>query len=1619
LRPTAAAAFIALLIGSACGRSSAPEPNAPRRAGEAPRGAAAAGAVAGPRPLSETADKQKAVQSHHSATLLPSGRVFVGMGYKDQVQPGQVFDLRSGTFSGASSLSPAKSWPWRQTGSLLPTGDTLVSGGIGGDAAFETSNGVFSLRAGSDSWEPEAFLGFARENHTSTVLQDGTVIAAGGHSTVAGPWRSVDRRDPRTGSWRRTFDLTTSRDSGTGTLLEAGGSEYILFVGGGSSTSEVCDTTPGGTCRVVPLPGWWFWDPTATQLANGRVLVIGASRNPSVAGSQDTAVAALFIPGNLADATPGTWVEVSRPTHARHGHSATLLASGKVLVSGGNDAVAAAFTESELYDPVTDTWTTTPGSSAWLDAATLLPSGQVLFTGIKAQIFDPGGESWGPGVALAGGRTFATATVLATGQVLIAGGQDAAGAARGDAVVYQAGVGSSGQVALQAARRAHTATLLPGGKILLAGGYGSANQPLASAELFSPETGVTSLASQGFQQARADHRAALLPSGRVLISGGVATSGGDPIATALLYAPAAGTWSDAGSIGQGRTGHTATPFSFQVGSLSCLDCALVVGGRGGASVPAMAAPMIFEGRSGTWTAASADGYTPGEALLPRRDHAAVLLPSGSILIVGGTSETGAALASTQEYDPRTNRWKTRSPLASARARHQATVLSTGKVLVTGGVDRDAGGVPVLSAELYDPYTDRWTTVGATVLPHEGGCAVVLPDRTALVIGGLGAGGASVERFDDGLAPLPALTPTLTGLPPAATAGETLRVTGTRLKGRSEGGSGTFQSSNTNFPLVTLQHQDSGRVDFATTSDWTPTSTNATLPKGLPAGRYWLRIVANGAPSAAQPIEVAAPGPVIEPVTSVAPGESRRLTATAGAQAWGLRSAGSGGAVVSPSGGYTAGRAGNTIDVVEVKDSGGLYGTALIRVGPGISVLPALAGATPGAQVQLKARGGTGGGYAWSLKARGSGPAASITSAGLYTAGAVNGTDLIQAMDPLGNVGMATVEVGRAVHVTATLANGQTVEVAPGIAVAISPGDAIHFTASGGSGHGYVWSPIVDHDFVNWSSIDASSGLYQNGGFGWLQDRVRVQDSDGRLTEVRIDVGPPFLVSPLEATVPASSFLTFLPNRTATSWHVQGCEPAPDPITRVQLCCTTPEPCAGIAETGRYQAGPTTTYVDEVWSALGRHAFVTVVAAAPPGTAQVLPIHATVWPSMVVGSSFQPGGRVQFEVPGSTVQGWTVGRLLQGTFVAGSAIGSTISASGLYEAGPNDSADTVTEYVQATLAGGGQLPAASVKVLARLSCRVASGAAQEVNGVAYVPVHSVTSFAASGGLQDGSGGSLATFNLQEGGSVDAVLDQLTGRYIAGSIPGVEDHILVTDGVFPPVDMKVRIVHGGGLAIRPATPVAGTAGAFTVDAAPREPIAFWTTGGSQFLQTWTFEGAKGSGTAASLEGATGLYRAGDTGSTTDHVRVTDDATNTATVTINVGKNLALSGPTGVIEPGKSREFTVSGGKAPYTWTIDPNQSEARLVPTADPNTYQYIAGTSTEVRDVVVVEDAVLARATADVDVRTPPPKAGGCASGGGGLLSLLLLAAAAATTRRGRRPSSRGSGPSLSSSPRRG
>ena len=103
---------------------------------------------------------------------------------------------------------------------------------------------------------------------------------------------------------------------------------------------------------------------------------------------------------------------------------------------------------------------------------------------------------------------------------------------------------------LTTARSSHTATLLPSGNVLVAGGY----KGLSSAELYDPATGMwTPTADIG--AGRYWHTATLLPSGQALVAGGVIDGGRR---NTKLYDPATGDWSRTGRLNTARTFHTAT-----------------------------------------------------------------------------------------------------------------------------------------------------------------------------------------------------------------------------------------------------------------------------------------------------------------------------------------------------------------------------------------------------------------------------------------------------------------------------------------------------------------------------------------------------------------------------------------------------------------------------------------------------------------------------------------------------------------------------------------------------------------------------------------------------------------------------------------------------------------------------------------------------------------------------------------------------------------------------------------------------------------------------------------------------------------------------------------------------
>ena len=92
-------------------------------------------------------------------------------------------------------------------------------------------------------------------------------------------------------------------------------------------------------------------------------------------------------------------------------------------------------------------------------------------------------------------------------------------------------------------------------------------------------------------------------------------------------------------------------------------------------------------------------YDTGNMNYARESHTASVLTNGKVLVTGGSDNLDNIFNSAELYDPSTGMWNVTSNMNYARGEHTASVLTNGKVLVTGGLDN--GGV-LNRAELYQP-----------------------------------------------------------------------------------------------------------------------------------------------------------------------------------------------------------------------------------------------------------------------------------------------------------------------------------------------------------------------------------------------------------------------------------------------------------------------------------------------------------------------------------------------------------------------------------------------------------------------------------------------------------------------------------------------------------------------------------------------------------------------------------------------------------------------------------------------------------------------------------------------------------------------------------------------------
>ena len=327
------------------------------------------------------------------------------------------------------------------------------------------------------------------------------------------------------------------------------------------------------------------------------------------------------------------------------GHTATLLANGKVLVTGGGNVHWAPTNAAGLFDPATNTWSPTARLNVERinHSSTLLADGRVLVVGgsnnqtpriAGCEIYDPAKGAWTSTADLPVGRDLHQATLLTDGRVLITGGYD-----QNDAIdradVYDPATGAWTVAPPMATPRVfHSAVRLTDGNVLVTGGastYAPNADFLGSAELFDPIANTWS-ATANLPTRRQHHAGELLPDGKVLIAGGRELQAGI-VATAYVYDPVAGMWHAVAPLSAPREEHLMVR----------LPGRGVLVASGLAYPEPLTAVEIFAADTLTWIRVN--------TAMPHCQSSVTTLSDGKILFAGGQDGKGQVVATWEVFDP--------------------------------------------------------------------------------------------------------------------------------------------------------------------------------------------------------------------------------------------------------------------------------------------------------------------------------------------------------------------------------------------------------------------------------------------------------------------------------------------------------------------------------------------------------------------------------------------------------------------------------------------------------------------------------------------------------------------------------------------------------------------------------------------------------------------------------------------------------------------------------------------------------------------------------------------------------------------------------------------------------
>ncbi|MBN8480365.1 MAG: hypothetical protein J0L88_02110 [Xanthomonadales bacterium] len=319
------------------------------------------------------------------------------------------------------------------------------------------------------------------------------------------------------------------------------------------------------------------------------------------------------------------------------GHATTVLDSGLVMVAGGQAQNGTYQSATYLYNPASDEWTTSGSLAQARRGIRLarLPNGDVIAIGgslgnSSAQVerFDPSAGTWSSLNAMVEARDNHAVVELQDGSILVIGGRklvNGAGTILSSVERFDPATGQwEARASLAAARMNHTATLLANGEVLVAGGYTSSPAgAMTTAEIYNPVTNQWRAASP-LPEPRMNQHAVTIASGEVMLAGGNVEAFGAGATVGLIYDPVQDAWrsSAPSTLARRNTSVERLPD----GRVA------VIGGGSPSELPVAGSAEIYDPASNAWT--------PLLTLVERRFlPETVVLPSGNVLVIGGQRPT--------------------------------------------------------------------------------------------------------------------------------------------------------------------------------------------------------------------------------------------------------------------------------------------------------------------------------------------------------------------------------------------------------------------------------------------------------------------------------------------------------------------------------------------------------------------------------------------------------------------------------------------------------------------------------------------------------------------------------------------------------------------------------------------------------------------------------------------------------------------------------------------------------------------------------------------------------------------------------------------------------------------